>query len=105
MCTQHHSRRWLSIWLDWLHDAACQFFEMLHSRSDTFSQSALHHFTYDLLHTGIQLCPTGIHGKFWFFGTWYGDEMPVNSGISPARAFLYMPFTSRASQTSIGASQ
>ena len=34
----------------------------------------------------------------------YGSDTPVNSGISPARAFVYRPFTSRSSHTSSGVS-
>src|SRR5581483_3889441 len=35
-------------------------------------------------------------------GSSYGSLIPVNSGISPARAFAYRPFTSRRSHSSIG---
>lgn len=39
-----------------------------------------------------------------FSGASYGALMPVNSLISPARAFLYSPFGSRCSTTEMGAS-
>src|SRR5581483_9591316 len=35
-------------------------------------------------------------------GSSYGSETPVNSGISPARALAYRPFTSRRSHSSTG---
>ena len=38
-------------------------------------------------------------------GASYGAEIPVNSGISPARAFLYSPLGSRRSQTARSAAQ
>ena len=45
---------------------------LLNTCSATFGQSALHHFTYDLLRTRFQLCPTGIHGEFWIFRDFVG---------------------------------